>query len=155
MVTIAAEGRDKGKIFHIQEMGARQVERWERRALACMVQTGIEIPDSVQNAGFGFIFAMGLKALLGLSGAEVESLHDELMACVSIHPDPSRLEIKRNLIEEDIEEDRTIYRLKDEVVKLHSGFSIASYLSKVWAEAAARAETSQNTQTSTDQLEPS
>ena len=147
VVTITADGRDKGKLFHIREMPARQVERWERRALACMVQTGVQIPDNLQNAGFGFIFAAGLKALLGLSGQEVEALHDELMACVTIHPDPKKPEIERGWIDQDFEEVSTIFRLKDEVIKLHSGFSIASYLSKVWAEAAEAAKVTQATPT--------
>ena len=147
-ITIAAEGRDKGKLFRIEEMPARQVERWERRALSCMAQTGVEVPDDVRNAGFGAIIAMGLKALLGLHGPEVEALHEELMACVTIHPDPTRPEIVRPLIEEDIEEVKTILTLKDEVIKLHAGFSVAAFLSNLWAEAAEKARALQTTSTS-------
>jgi len=146
-IKIENEGRDKGKVFVIEEMPARQVERWERRALACMAQTGVEVPDDVRNAGFGAIIAMGLKALLGLHGPEVEALHDELMACVKVQPDPTR-EFTRAVIDEEIEEVKTILTLKDEVIKLHAGFSVAAFLSKVWAEAAERAKTLQTTQIS-------
>jgi hypothetical protein len=153
-VTIAAEGRDKGKVFVITEMPARQVERWERRALAAMVRTGIEIPDNIKAAGFGYVLAMGLKALIGLNGPEVEALHDELMACVKIQPDPTR-EFTREVLDEEIEEDRKIYTLKDEVIKLHSGFSIAAYLSRLWGEAAQMAAASLNTSTSIPSSGPS
>ena len=146
-ITIEDEGRDKGKVFVIEEMPARQVERWERRALACMAQTGVEVPDDVRNAGFGAILAMGLKALLGMHGPEVEALHDELMACVKLQPDANR-DFTREALEEEIEEVKTILTLKDEVIKLHAGFSVAAFLSKVWAEAAERAKTLQTTQIS-------
>jgi hypothetical protein len=149
-ITITAEGRDKGKVFVLTEMPAPKVERWERRALAAMVATGVEVPDNIQAAGFGYIIAIGLKALLGLRGPEVEALHDELMSCVAYLPDPMHPEIKRAPLEFDIEEDRTIYTLKDEVIKLHAGFSIAAFLSKIWAETAAKMEKDMQTMPTSD-----
>ena len=89
-VTISAEGRDKGKVFVLTEMSAPKVERWERRALAAMAATGIEVPDNVRAAGLGYVLAMGLKALISLRGPEVEALHDELLSCVAYLPDPAR-----------------------------------------------------------------
>jgi hypothetical protein len=47
---------------------------------------------------------------------------DELMECVQILPNPERPEIVRQLIDEDIEEVLTIFKLQKEVLMLHLGF---------------------------------
>lgn len=135
IVSISAEGRDNGKQFFIQELPAYQAERWARRALAEMVRSGADLPEDIEKAGWSGLLAMGLRGLLGASGPEVDALHDELMACVEYMPDPSKPTIKRKPMPEDIEEIQTIALLKDEVFKLHSGFSIAAALSMIFAAA--------------------
>lgn len=147
-VTITAEGRDKGKMYKLTEMPASKVERWERRAIACMVQTGIEIPENMEGAGFGYIFAVGVKALLGMSGPEVDALHDELMSCVSFFPDPVKNPTDRPLVDSDIMEVKTILTLKDAVIQLHTGFSIASHLTRMWEAAEVRVKATLATLTS-------
>jgi hypothetical protein len=146
-ITITADGRDQGKVFKLEEMAARPAKRWERNFLACMVQNRIEIPDDLQNAGLGAVLAAVMKLTLGMHGPEVDALHDELLACVAIHPDPKRMEIVRPLIESDIEEPATIDQLEDEVCKLHTGFSIAAFLSKVLGEAASQVTSLRDTST--------
>jgi hypothetical protein len=148
VVTIAAEGRDKGKQFFLEELPARQAERWARRALAQMINAGAHIPEGIENSGWAGLLTMGLRGLLGTSGPEVDALHDELLSCVTILPDPARPEIKRPLIAEDIEEIATLGFLKDEVFKLHANFSVRDALSMIFAAARKAISDMQNIPTS-------
>ena len=149
-VTIAAEGRDKGKVFHLEEMSARQAERWARRALAEMVRSGAQIPEDIVSSGWGGLLAMGARGLFGAVGPEIDALHDELLACVALQPDPHHPEVKRRLIDDDTEEIATLELLKDEVFKLHSGFSVAAALSKIFAAARSVIEPMLTTSTSAE-----
>ena len=46
------------------------------------------------------------------------------MSCVTVIPDPTRPQVFRQLVETDIEEIATRLRLRDEVIALHTNFSI-------------------------------
>lgn len=128
-VTITADGRDKGRTYLIEEMSASQAEKWAMRALNAMLQSGVYVPDSVLSQGLAGIAAIGLRGLMGLQFAGAEPLLDEMMACVQIQ----ETHITRKLTEVDIEEVATRLLLRSEVIELHVGFSIAAYLSKMWA----------------------
>jgi len=129
-VTIDAEGRDRGKQFIIREMSAMKAEKWAARAMLALMRSGIEVPQDVAEAGLSGIAAMGLRALAGIHFEEAEPLMAEMMACVEYIPDRSRPMVKRPLVEDDIEEVLTILRLREEVLSLHVGFSIAEYRSR-------------------------
>lgn len=148
-VTITAEGRDKGNIFVITEMSARDGDRWATRALGAMARSGIDVPPHIMELGMSGILAMGFKAILGMEFSEAEPLLDDLMACVKRFED--KVPEGRPLVESDIEEILTFSTLRSEVFELHTGFSPAAYLSKQWAAAEERArlaEISRNTPTS-------
>jgi hypothetical protein len=51
-----------------------------------------------------------------------EPLLDELLTCVEFMPDPARPEVVRSLIDDDIEEVATIFKLQKEVLALHVDF---------------------------------
>lgn len=155
-VTIEAEGRDAGKRFIITEMGAVPAERWARRAYGAMQKSGITIPDEVWAAGIATITAFGLGALLGAPDEDVEPLLAELMTCVKI-VEPA-IPAGRALTPDDIEEMTTILRLRDEVLRLHVGFSpVTAALVAIDAkiERASTAATIGNTSTSPPPSEPS
>jgi hypothetical protein len=143
------EGRDVGKRFLLTEMPATAGDKWAYRALSAMARSGLDVPPHIADLGMAGVLAMGLKAILGAEFAEAEPLLDELMTCVT------RVEelvpAGRPLVENDTEEIVTIGWLRSEVLELHTGFSIAAFLSKTWAEAAERvrkADDSRNTRTS-------
>ena len=121
-VTITDEGRDKGKVFVLTEMPASQVERWALRALLALSKSGVELPENVDGAGIAGVAALGLKALSGMDAIDAEYLLDEMFKCVKVQPSQGVL---RDLIEEDIEEIATRLKLRTEVFKLHTDFSIA------------------------------
>jgi hypothetical protein len=123
--TVTAEGRDKGKTFVITEMPASQGEDWAVRALGAMAKSGTEIPPEFMGMGWSVIAIVGLKAILSADYAAVKPLLDEMMACVQIRT-PAAV---RALVETDIEDIQTRAILRDEVFRVHAGFSIREYLS--------------------------
>lgn len=123
--------RDAGKHFLITEKPAVQAEKWAARALMAAANAGIDIPPEVIKMGAGAALAIGLRALLSMSFADAEPLLDEMLQCVEIVPDPKRPEVVRSLDEEDVEEVATLLLLRSEVIEIHTGFSIAAFLSNL------------------------
>lgn len=127
-VTISEEGRDTGKIFLLTEMPASQAEKWATRAFLALARAGVEVPDDIAQAGMAGLAMMGFKMLGGISFADAEPLMDEMFRCIQIKPDRSNPAVIRGLIEDDIEEVRTRFNLRMEVLALHMGFSSAADL---------------------------
>jgi hypothetical protein len=130
IVTIDAEGRDYGKVFLLREMPASRAEKWATKAFLALAKSGVEIPDDIAKMGLAGIAAIGLKSLAGVSFADAEPLMDEMFACVTIIPDPSKTDvanqtpIHRSLVEDDIEEIATRLTLRKELFALHVNFSL-------------------------------
>jgi hypothetical protein len=156
-VTIATEGRDKGKVFLLTEMPASQAENWGMRALAAIGRAGIEIPDEMEGSGMAGVAAIG-RAGFRLQGSlapeDIEPLMAEMMGCVQIVPDPKQPTVTRGLVEDDIEEVATRLHLRSEVMSLHLGFSIADALSKLGALAKSRIGITPSTPTSAEPSVP-
>lgn len=118
--------RDAGKTFILTEMDAERAEGWAIRCMGAMQRAGIELPPETVESGMIGMAAVGLRAFLAAPYGEVAPLLAEAMTCVRIvmpgTPDG------RVLIADDIEEVSTRVRLRDEVFKLHTGFSLATAL---------------------------
>lgn len=128
-VTIAAEGRDKGKIFQITEMPALQAEDWATRALFSLAKSGANIPPEILSGGMQSIASLaglGIQALLFVPYADMKPLLDELLRCVKFK-EPA---ITRDLMPDDIEEIATFFTLRGEALKLHINFSLDAAGSK-------------------------
>jgi hypothetical protein len=134
-ITIDTDGRDVNKTFYIREMSAIKAERWGTRALLALLKSGIEIPEDIAQAGLAGVAAMGLRAFGGIDFADAEPLLREMLDCVQIIPDINRPMVKRALVEDDIEEITTLLRLREEVLSLHLGFSIAGVRSRLMTSA--------------------
>lgn len=118
------QNRDHGKIFVIKEMSATAAEKWATRALIALAKAGMEVSQETLDAGFAAVAIMSLKALGNMDFNDAQALMDEMFKCVRIQPgsDPR---IIRDLVEEDIEEIGTRFKLRLEVFNLHAGFSLA------------------------------
>ena len=154
-VVVETEGRDKGKAFRITEMSAHKAEDWGLRALTVMNRSTADIPDlqSAFGAGFIVVAAYGLRALMSANFDEAKPLLDEMMACVHRIPSPEAYpHLTRALVatdtEEDTEEIATRLWLRDKVLELHTGFSLAAAISTWQAQTAARTSSPRNTRTS-------
>lgn len=120
--TVEDNGRDLGKMFFIREMSATQAEWWAIRAGMAMARSGVELPDNFADMGIAAMAGTGLKMVSQIPPQEAKPLLDELMDCVQRVPDASNQNIKRKLIEDDIEEITTRLKLRMEVFKLHVDF---------------------------------
>lgn len=116
---VADIGRDKGKQFHITEMSASQAESWAFRVILAIGNAGIEIPDNLASQGMTGLMAVGYMNLLKIPFEAAKPLLDEMMGCVQIIPSAN---MKRALIEDDIEEVKTRLLLRKAVWDLHMDF---------------------------------
>lgn len=125
LITIEAEGRDKGKMFEITEMPARAAERWANRVLFALMNGGVEVPENLQSMGLSALIAVGISALGKIPFEKAEPLFEEMLQCLDYIPDPAKHGIKRpyrNFVDSDIEEFTTYYFLRWEIIKLHTDF---------------------------------
>lgn len=138
LVTITAEGRDKGKKFMLHEMPADQGERWANRAILAIANAGGKLPEGVLESGMaGFeltwrnALVVGLLAFKGLSYREIEPLLDEMKPLIAyIPPQPGAPEQPIFPGEpSQIEEVATWYTLRYALLELHLNFSLADVIS--------------------------
>ena len=110
-------GRDAGKVFKITEMGAVQMDRWITRALRLIGKNGGSI---------SMLASMDITELLMsiINGEEKDSeeLLEELLACASFKKDGVFVAMKGSLVESVVEDWLTIFRLRNEALKLNTGF---------------------------------
>jgi hypothetical protein len=157
IVTIEAEGRDKGKLFIIKEMASQRGEDWATRLLLALAANGVQVPDNFFEMGMAGVAAMGIRAIGGVPWAAAKPLLDEMMSCVRIQPGSDE-RIRRALIDtgsdgDDIEEITTRVQLREAWITLHTGFSIAAELSKLRTAAPETSEIGEDTETSQQPLE--
>ena len=129
--TVTEEGRDNGKVFLIREMPASQAETWAIRALMAISKNSPDVLENAMNMdaddaaamGMAGIASLGFKALGSIPFADAGPLLAEMMDCVQFIPDPTKPNVVRRLIEDDIQEIKTRIKLRMEVLKLHTDFS--------------------------------
>jgi len=143
--TVTDANRDNGKTFLITEMPAAQAEAWAMRAILALMDGKVELPEGIELEGMAGLAKLGIKALAGLRWDVLEPLMQEMFTCIQIIPDPSRPNIVRPLIDQDIEEIMTRVKLRGEVWALHTGFSVTAALSKS-PQAAVKKENTRNTE---------
>lgn len=116
---VADYGRDAGKQFHITEMSASQAENWAIKVILAIGNAGIEVPDNLASQGMAGLLAVGYLSLLKIPFEAAKPLLDEMMGCVQVVPSPN---VKRPLIEDDIEEVKTRLAIRKAVWELHIDF---------------------------------
>lgn len=126
---VSTHGRDNGKHFVITEMDAFTAEEWGTRALMGLARSGVPVPEDVMYTGMAGLAYFSLRSFMAMEFDDAKVLLDEMLACVQIIPDPSKPSLIRPMDKEDIEEPQTILSLRSEVFELHTGFSIAGWIS--------------------------
>ena len=161
-VTIAREGRDQGKTFTLREMPAEQAEDWACRVLLLIARGGVDVPPYIFQMGWSGFMVLGVGTVMtGLGKAphsEVKPILQEMLTCVVSLDTPAGVPVtKLSLIMSQIEEVATILQLREEVLSLHLGFSLAARLLELREMAAAimAVESGPNTSTSLDPSQPS
>jgi len=87
-----------------------------------LANAGVTIPENLANAGFAGLAAMGIEALGKIPAHIGQPLLEELFQCVQIQPGTNP-EIIRALVDDDVEEVITLFKLQKEVLALHVDFS--------------------------------
>ena len=129
---VAETGRDLGKQFLITEMSASQAENWAFQVILAVGNAGIEIPEGLASQGMSGLMAIGYMNLIKIPFNAAKPLLDEMMNCVQIIPSAN---IKRKLVEEDIEEVTTRLQLRKSVWNLHMDFFLNESKSTLESEA--------------------
>ena len=127
-VTITTEGRDKGKAYFVRELSSTQAENWAIRAFLGLARGGVDLPEGVESTGFAGIAKLGFGLLSKIPFDDFKWLMDEMFTCISMIPNPDNPSVVRSLVEDDIEEIQTRFKLRAEVFALHAGFSSAGGL---------------------------
>lgn len=122
--------RDAGKQFLLTEMPAAQAEKWAVRAFLALKNSGERIPDNYAGLGMVGVMVIGINVFLqgNIRMDDLEPLMDEMMTCVQAVRDPKHPNVATALIDNDIEEVRTRAWIRAEVLRLHTGFSVADAL---------------------------
>lgn len=124
-ITIAKDGRDKGKSFVLTELPADQGERWGIRALLALAASGANVTPEMIAGGMASLATFGITALLGVPWEMLEPLLDEMWECVQYRHSPAiPLQSIDVGINSQIEEIETRFALRVAVLQLHMGFSI-------------------------------
>lgn len=152
------KGRDAGKHFEIREWDAGTADRWATRVILALTRGSKPIPFPIETLfgrGMEAIFVLGLQTILSASVEtdEVLPLLDELMLCVKIVRDPAARDrtsgghIATDIVSpDDIEEVRTRWWLRSEVLRVHTGFSAADMFGKLLSSIMSKALPSANTE---------
>lgn len=124
-ITIAEEGRDKGKAFVLTELPTDQAERWFIRALFAIAKSNADVTPEVIAGGAASFAAWGLPALLQADYRDVEPLLDEMWQCIQYqHAANIPLQDIAAGVNSQIEEVSTRFALRLAVMQLHLGFFI-------------------------------
>ena len=113
--TVEDEGRDKGKVFLLTEMPTSRAEAWATRVLLALMGSNTNLPENFADMGMAGLAELGLKAIAGLKWEVAEPLLEEMLQCVQIIPNPAKPQVVRALVESDIEEILTRFKLRVEV----------------------------------------
>jgi hypothetical protein len=148
-VWTADYGRDAGKRFLITELPADAAERWAVKLLLAIAGANPTVPEGTLQSGMAGVASMlkaGVQSLQGLTPDVVQPLLDEMMACVQFLPEipgqphvqvpPRPLNTGEN---SQMEEVRTRFAIRMEVLELHLGFSLAAVVSSTRATPATAA----------------
>lgn len=133
-VLITAAGRDNGKTYHIEELAAVAAEEWFMRAMQTLLRAGIDVPPNILSEGpMGFV-TLGIGACLtGLGKApyeEFRTLTDQMLPCIVGYQETAaaiRIE-SLPVILAQTEEVSTLVYLREQIISLHLGFSLAAKL---------------------------
>lgn len=111
-------GKDAGKTFKITELPAVQMDRWMTRLLGCFAKQDLTIYDIVNMT-----FSQLANSIYKIeSEEEKEALFDELLASCSLKKEGIFIPMKGDNINSFVDSWQTLFRLREEALKLNLGF---------------------------------
>lgn len=130
-------GRDAGKNFLITEWPAPRAEEWAWGMVLALKGTTAEIPEDVARLG---MVGVGIRLLNSFLAADVDyarvrPLLADMLECVQVVLDPKNvaaatgLPVATPLRPDSVSEVPTLQWLRSEVIRAHTNFSAADFLS--------------------------
>lgn len=118
LVTITAEGRDKGRTYLITEMSAFQAEDLAVRVLLALANAGVDVPEA--TTGMAGLAAAGVDALKKLPYATAKPILDEIRGFMQYQHKVGQPPMP--LDETNVWEVATLFELRKRFLMLHLGF---------------------------------
>ncbi len=130
------ENRDAGKTFIITEVPAVQAEEWGLRALMALGTSGFIVPQEMADAGLIGAAIVGYQAFMGARQEEILPLWREMLpACVQYLPpageNAAGVTITIPWNPQLVEEVSTLAILRQNILELHVGFTLAEFVQKL------------------------
>lgn len=129
-ITIEAENRDKGKVYHLEEMDAWSALLWAKHAVSAAARNGTDLGaiDLGDMSSMESLLRLGLTRIMSAPDRETDELvREAIFKCIKFKPSAAAV---RGLMDGDIEEIATYLKLCMELASLHVGFSIGGGQSK-------------------------
>lgn len=150
-VTVPAEpekpedqrNRDAGKTFIVTEVSAVEAEEWGLRALMALGTSGVVVPNEIIKAGLLGVVLVGYQAFMGAREDAVLPLWREMLPrCVTMKQSEGiSMPWSTNLVEEV----STLTILRQAILELHTGFTLAELVKRVGEATSALQNTSSTT----------
>jgi hypothetical protein len=122
------KNRDVGKTYIITEVSAMQAEEWAVRAFMALGTSGIRIPDELMNAGLVGVALIGYQVFMGAQPEAVLPLWREMLpSCVQLRGVESAqgTQVALPWSPTIVEEVSTMMVLRQAILELHTGFTLA------------------------------
>lgn len=118
-VVITDDNRDKGKVFRITEMPATKAQEFADRVFFAAMNCGVKVPGDIGQIGMAELYAAGIVMAERIPYELAKPLLGMLIDCVDLRTEAGTY---RKLVESDIEEITTVFKLRTEALKLHFDF---------------------------------
>lgn len=131
------ENRDAGKVFIVTEADAITAEEWGLRAMMALGTGGIQVPPELVKAGLLGVLFIGYQAFMGAKEDAVLPLWREMLpACVALRHSEQH-EIVEPFGRHQVEEVSTLLLLRQAIMEIHTGFTVAEIASRLSAATSA------------------
>lgn len=144
------ENRDAGKSFAVVEASAGQAEEWGLRAMMALGTSGITVPPEIAQLGLIGLALVGYQALMGSKEEAVLPLWREMLPKCVFYVAPTN-GVRMPYSDILVEEVSTLLLLRQSIMELHTGFTVAEIAQKLKEAASALKLNSSTTSTSQDQ----
>ena len=124
---ITIQDQDQELTFKIRQMSATQLESWGIRVILLIAAAGVKVPAGYDLKAAVAFLKENSGALLGNLGSldfeKAKPLLDELLACCSIKIGNLEKRCTPEVIDDHVQDVKTLLTLRKEAIKLNVGFS--------------------------------
>ncbi|QCE32929.1 hypothetical protein FAI41_04595 [Acetobacteraceae bacterium] len=117
------DGPDKGKIFIITRMSAFEADEWAADVIQALTKAGTKLHPSREQFGIAGLENLSIGIFANLEKEDRKKAYQDLLNCCQIKRDPKNPLVQpTKILEVDIEDPKTLYRLRTKAFELHMDF---------------------------------